>query len=123
MSAEPPAETEAERAAARALSDLRFRALIHHSHDLVSIYDASGTFVYVIGSDATVTPRPVTLDATQGDLVVIARGLEEGERVVVDGQNQLRPGSRVSPREPGKAPGGKIASDGADAARGGAPAR
>jgi len=50
MSSEPPAETqsepETEPEAARALSDLRFRALIHHSHDLVSIYDASGAFVY-----------------------------------------------------------------------------
>ena len=27
-------------------SDQRFRALVHHSHDLVSIYDASGRFVY-----------------------------------------------------------------------------
>ncbi len=79
----------------------------------------SGTFVYVIGSDNTVAPRPIELGVTQGDVAIVARGLQEGERIVVDGQNQLKPGSRVAPREPGKAGNGaKVADDGADAARG-----
>ena len=64
----------------------------------------NGIFVYVIGPDATVTPRPVELAATAGDVAVVARGLAEGDQVVFDGQNQLRPGSRVVAREAGKAP-------------------
>ncbi len=64
----------------------------------------SGTFAYVIGPDSTVAPRPITLEATQGDLVVLAGGLQEGEQVVVDGQNLLKPGSRVAAREATKAP-------------------
>ena len=76
----------------------------------------AGTFVYVIGSDGTVAPRPVEIDTSQGDAVLVARGVEEGERVVVDGQNQLRPGSRVVTREPAKAPGGvRVSSDGGGA--------
>lgn len=63
-----------------------------------------GTFAYVIGQDQTVQPRPVEVDLTQGDVSVIAKGLKPGELVVVDGQNQLRPGSKVAPRLP--SPGG-----------------
>ncbi len=55
----------------------------------------SGPYVYVVGRDDTVALRPVVLEATQGDLAVVAKGVEEGERVVVEGQNQLRPGARV----------------------------
>jgi hypothetical protein len=33
---------------------------------------------------------------------LIGKGLEEGEKVVVDGQNQLRAGSKVQVREPGR---------------------
>ncbi|GEJ57108.1 efflux RND transporter periplasmic adaptor subunit [Anaeromyxobacter diazotrophicus] len=65
----------------------------------------NGTFVYVVGADSTVSPRPVEVEATVGDLAVLAKGVAEGERVVTEGQNQLRPGAKVAPREPGK-PGG-----------------
>lgn len=64
----------------------------------------AGPFVYVVGSDMTVSPRPVEVEATQGELALIAKGLQEDERVVVDGQNQLRPGSRVAVRGPGGRP-------------------
>jgi multidrug efflux system membrane fusion protein len=74
----------------------------------------AGTFVYVVGADLTAAPRPIEIAASQGDTVMVASGLAEGEKVVVDGQNQLRPGSRVAPREPangqpgnGKAANGK----------------
>lgn len=55
-----------------------------------------GTFAYVVNPDTTVTNRPVTVTAIQGDIAVIATGLEVGQQVVVDGQAQLRPGSRVA---------------------------
>lgn len=60
-----------------------------------------GTFAYVIQPDLTVQPRPIEVEITEGDISVIARGLTEGERVVADGQNQLRAGSKVSPRPAG----------------------
>jgi multidrug efflux system membrane fusion protein len=65
----------------------------------------NGVFVYVIGADATVQPRPVEVASSSGDLTVIGRGLEEGEKVVVDGQNQLRPGSKVAARDASQRPG------------------
>jgi multidrug efflux system membrane fusion protein len=62
----------------------------------------AGTFVYVVGADATAAMRPVELDVVQGDLALVASGLTEGEKVVTDGQNQLRPGAKVAVREPGQ---------------------
>jgi membrane fusion protein, multidrug efflux system len=75
----------------------------------------NGTFVYVIGKDATVAPRPVEVAANQGDVVVIGHGLAEGDRVVVDGQNLLRPGSKVAAREAGAGPAAPAAAGGTTA--------
>ncbi len=58
----------------------------------------NGTFVYVVGPDSTVAVRTVQLDTTQGSLTIVAQGIQTGERVVVDGQNQLRAGAKVDPR-------------------------
>jgi len=58
-----------------------------------------GTFVYVVGSDQTVQPRPIEVDLTQGDLTVLARGVSAGDVVVADGASALRPGSKVAPRQ------------------------
>ena len=61
-----------------------------------------GTFAYVIDADQTVQPRPIEVDLTQGDTSVISKGLAKGEEVVVDGQTQLKPGSKVAPRHAGE---------------------
>jgi len=60
-----------------------------------------GLFAYVIQPDQTVQPRPIEVEIAEGDVAVIARGLNEGERVVADGQNQLRAGAKVAPRPAG----------------------
>jgi multidrug efflux system membrane fusion protein len=62
-----------------------------------------GTFAYVVSPDATAVVRPIAVDSLQGDLALIASGLSAGEQVVVDGQAQLRPGSKVAPK-PAPAP-------------------
>jgi multidrug efflux system membrane fusion protein len=59
-----------------------------------------GTFVYVVGADSTVSVRPVVIESTQGDQTLLTSGIKPGEQVVVDGQNQIRPGSKVSVRPP-----------------------
>ena len=66
-----------------------------------------GSFAYVIGEDERVTARPVETELTQGELTIIKRGLTPGERVVIEGQNQLSPGARVSLRPPESADGGE----------------
>ncbi|HEX7621949.1 MAG TPA: efflux RND transporter periplasmic adaptor subunit [Anaeromyxobacteraceae bacterium] len=82
----------------------------------------NGTFVYVVGQDATVAVQVVQIEATVGDLALVAKGVDEGARVVVEGQSQLRPGAKVTAREPGKPgeqspPAGKPAPGGADGGR------
>jgi len=63
----------------------------------------TGTFVFVVNPDQTVTLRPVTVERTSGDLAVIAQGLKTGETVVTDGQVRLASGSKVQIKNGGSA--------------------
>ena len=56
---------------------------------------ASGTFVYVVKDDKTVTVTPVTIGSTQGEITSIDSGLSPGALVVVDGADRLREGAKV----------------------------
>jgi len=58
-------------------------------------------FAYVVGPDQKAAVRAVQIERTEGDVAVIAGGLEPGEQVVADGQFQLKPGSRVAAKPPG----------------------
>jgi multidrug efflux system membrane fusion protein len=62
-----------------------------------------GTYVYTIGRDKVAQMTPVTIALTTGDIAVIGKGLAGGEQVIIEGQNQLRPGGRVEPSPPGGA--------------------
>lgn len=57
----------------------------------------AGSYVYIVGPDKTAVMKPVTVAMLTGELAIIEQGLEGGEQVVVEGQNQLRPGGRVEP--------------------------
>jgi multidrug efflux system membrane fusion protein len=71
----------------------------------------TGTFVYLIGDDSTVSVRPVKLGLSEGNDVSIDDGLQAGDRVVVDGAEKLTEGMQVTVRQPGQA------ADGGGAAR------
>ena len=60
---------------------------------------AKGSFVYVIKQDSTAEQRQVTLGQRQGDLVVVEKGVEPGERVVTIGQIGVTPGGKVRVEE------------------------
>ena len=49
----------------------------------------------MVKPDVTADLRVVTLGQRQGDLVVIAKGVAAGERVVVTGQSGVNPGAKV----------------------------
>jgi RND family efflux transporter MFP subunit len=67
--------------------------------------DANGEqVVWVVGSDETVTRRPVKLGEATGGRVEIAEGLQPGERIAVAGVTFLREGMKV--RDLGDALGG-----------------
>jgi multidrug efflux system membrane fusion protein len=55
-----------------------------------------GSFVYVVKPDHTVEMRPVTVGATQGDVIAISKGLQVGDVVVTDGVDKLQQGAHVS---------------------------
>lgn len=55
-----------------------------------------GLFVFVVKDDDTVEMRPVATAGTDGETTAISEGLRPGERVVIDGQHQLAPGTTVS---------------------------
>jgi multidrug efflux system membrane fusion protein len=57
-----------------------------------------GTFVYVVMPDQTAALRTVEVETIQDQWAVIKSGLQQGDQVVVEGQNQLRPGAKVSLR-------------------------
>jgi multidrug efflux system membrane fusion protein len=57
-----------------------------------------GTFVYVVGDDEKAAVRPITVDVLQGDEALLSKGLQAGDAVVIEGQNQLRPGAKVVAR-------------------------
>jgi multidrug efflux system membrane fusion protein len=57
---------------------------------------APGTFVYLVREDHTAMIQPVTLGPTSGDRVAIQSGLSVGDKVVIDGADRLRNGTKVT---------------------------
>ncbi|MBV8647979.1 MdtA/MuxA family multidrug efflux RND transporter periplasmic adaptor subunit [Paludibacterium sp.] len=55
-----------------------------------------GTFVYVLNADSTVSVRVVEPGPTEGDQLIVNGGLKAGERVIIDGMDQLRDGAKVT---------------------------
>jgi multidrug efflux system membrane fusion protein len=80
--------------------------------------DEGGQIVWVVGTDNTVSRRPVTLGTAIGGQIEIVEGLEPGERIAVAGVSFLRNGMEV--RDLGDALGGGPTSD-ASGMQGGSP--
>lgn len=57
--------------------------------------DQQGPFVLVVGADSTVSRRNVELGDRFDDLVLALGGVEDGDRVIVRGLQQVRPGMPV----------------------------
>jgi multidrug efflux system membrane fusion protein len=62
-----------------------------------------GAFVYLVTSESIAKMQPVTLGAIEGDTTQITEGLSEGDRVITDGVDKLRDGTKVAIREAGAA--------------------
>ena len=54
-----------------------------------------GTFVYVVKPDSSVDFRQVEVLVTDGEVTALKKGVAGGERVVINGLDKLRPGSKV----------------------------
>jgi multidrug efflux system membrane fusion protein len=81
---------------------VKARLLVETKHDALVVPGAAvqrgpqGTFVYVVAADQTAKMQPVDVELVTGDVAVLRGGVAAGDKVVVEGQSQLRPGSRVS---------------------------
>ena len=53
--------------------------------------------VLVVGADNMVALRTIQPSEPVGDLLIVREGLKPGERVIVDGIQKARPGSKVNP--------------------------
>ncbi|MPZ58956.1 MAG: efflux RND transporter periplasmic adaptor subunit [Rhizobiales bacterium] len=60
--------------------------------------DQNKKFVLVVGADNKAAYREVTLGASAEGGRIVMRGLKDGERVIVNGLQRIRPGALVAPR-------------------------
>jgi membrane fusion protein (multidrug efflux system) len=59
----------------------------------------SGTFVLIVNADNKIEVRPVETASQAGNGVAVAKGLAEGDRVVIEGVQKVRPGQTVEATE------------------------
>jgi membrane fusion protein (multidrug efflux system) len=59
--------------------------------------DQRGDFVYVVGAADKVERRTVQLGQSTAEIAVISQGLEQDERVILEGTQRVQPGMRVAP--------------------------
>ena len=60
----------------------------------------NGLFTWVVKPDNTVEPRPIQIGTTTGDRTIVISGLDDGERVVTDGQYKLQTNAPVTIANP-----------------------
>jgi len=61
-------------------------------------------FVYIVNADKTITQREIEVyTQNDGQNYYVSRGLKTGERIVVDGVNQLKNGQKINPITPAQA--------------------
>ncbi len=87
-----------------AFADLRFTVGVHRQATTVPTRAVQrgpdGSFVFVVKPDMTVELRQVDATPTDQGVMIISRGLQPGEKVVVDGQYRLEQGTRVAVQAP-----------------------
>ncbi len=60
--------------------------------------DQTGRFVFVVNADNVVEQRRLLLGVERDGLVAVREGLKPGEKVIVQGQQRVRPGAKVDPQ-------------------------
>ena len=85
---------------------VRIRILITTRKDAVTMpaialqRGPEGFYVWVVKTDNTVEQRPIDAQPVDEEMAIALKGLNSGERVVVEGQSRLDDGTRVAIRPP-----------------------
>ncbi len=80
------------------------RLLVDTLHGVTVPHDAvqhgqQGLYVFTVKPDKTADRRDIQLGYDDGKVALIAKGIDEGEQVIVSGQTRVGPGTHVSPKE------------------------
>ncbi len=59
--------------------------------------DQSGYYLFVVGPDNKAEQRRIKLGPEREGSIVVEEGLKAGEKVIVQGQQRVRPGMVVAP--------------------------
>ncbi|MCA9086105.1 MAG: efflux RND transporter periplasmic adaptor subunit, partial [Planctomycetaceae bacterium] len=77
--------------------------LIHRKLDDVIVIPQRATYeilakryVYVVDEDNVVHQRDITVQKEMDDIFVISEGLEDGDRIILEGIRQVRDGEKVT---------------------------
>jgi len=82
----------------RAIVDERKNAVVVPTRALTDLQGQS--LVYTVGADNKVAMHAVTLGPQAGGVTVIEKGINAGDRVIVDGLQRVRPDMVVAPTAP-----------------------
>lgn len=66
--------------------------------------DQQGDYVYVINSDDVVSQRRIQLGQSTAAVAMVSTGLSEGEKIVTEGIQRVRPNLKVAPQPAGPDP-------------------
>ncbi|XLY90297.1 MdtA/MuxA family multidrug efflux RND transporter periplasmic adaptor subunit [Ectopseudomonas mendocina] len=66
-------------------------------------FGTHGTFVYVVDDANKVSIRPVSIAASDAERSMVSEGVQQGERLVLEGTDRLRDGSEVEVVDPNQA--------------------
>ncbi len=68
--------------------------------------DQQGNYVYVVGPDNKAVQRRITLGQAAGALTTVTTGLRQGDVIISDGVQRVRPNQPVNPAPSAPGPGG-----------------
>ncbi|WP_414463594.1 efflux RND transporter periplasmic adaptor subunit [Hyphomicrobium sp. DY-1] len=66
--------------------------------------DQQGDYVYVVNNDDVVTQRRIQLGQSTAAVAMVSTGLSEGEKIVTEGIQRVRPNIKVAPQPAGPDP-------------------
>ena len=59
------------------------------------MHDGKGAYVYVLDKDNKVSRRNIVTGTERGKYIIVEKGLNIGETIIIDGTHKARPGAAV----------------------------